>query len=68
MRNKYNVVLPVTLNIAITASSQGTARFTIYLEAFRQLKDMVKKGCELKIETSDLSSCQGKGEPTVNAE
>ena len=69
VRQKYNIILPVALQIASLASNHGTNQFFEYLSSLKTMENLVRVGKNLKCltvqEISDLksSSCPDSTPP-----
>lgn len=50
-REKYNLMLPIMMNITILASCHGTAQFMEYLKSMKKVEEAVRAGTSILSET-----------------
>ena len=55
-RAKYNLMLPITMNITALASCHGTEQFLKYLAWMKKVEETVRAGASFLLETLDAPS------------
>lgn len=58
VRQKYNLILPLALQIASLASNHGTCQFNKYVDSLKTIESMVRQGKDLHFSDSQATTDQ----------